>query len=65
MCLVVGDLLYFYYGAWSGESPKLRGSMVGSHVASNAMYVGGSTGLATLRRDGFASMERPGRREAC
>ena len=57
VCLVVGDLLYFYYAAWSGESPKLRGSMIGSHAASNAMYAGGSTGLATLRRDGFASME--------
>ena len=31
--------------------------MVGSHEASNAMYAGGSTGLATLRRDGFASMD--------
>ena len=57
VCLVVGDLLYFYYGAWSGESPKLRGSMVGSHERANAMYAGGGTGLATLRRDGFASME--------
>ena len=56
-CLVVGDTLYFYYGAWSGVSPTLRGSMVGSHPAAKAMYAGGSTGLATLRRDGFASMD--------
>lgn len=56
-CLVVGDRLYFYYGAWSGQSPTLRGSMVGSHARANAMYAGGSTGLAVLRRDGFASME--------
>ena len=56
-CLVVGDELYFYYGAWSGVSPNLKGSMVGSHRRANAMYAGGSTGLATLRRDGFASMD--------
>ena len=60
VCLVVGDLLYFYYGAWSGESPKLRGSMVGSHPAAGVMYAGGSTGLATLRRDGFSSMDAGG-----
>ena len=46
-CLIVRDKLYFYYGGWSGESPALGGDM----------YAGGSTGLAVLRRDGFASME--------
>jgi hypothetical protein len=46
VCTIVGDELYFYFGAWSGISPKL-----GSH-----MYAGGSTGLAVLRRDGFASL---------
>lgn len=46
-CLIVGDELYFYFGAWSGLSPKLGGHM----------YAGGSTGLALLRRDGFASMD--------
>ena len=49
VCLVVGDLLYFYIGAFSGISPKL----------GNHLYAGGSTGLATLRRDGFASMGTP------
>ena len=57
VCLVVGDRLFFYFGAWSGESPKLKGNMVGSYWAANAMYAGGSTGLAFLRRDGFASMD--------
>ena len=56
-CLVVGDELYFYYGAWAGISPNLRGNMIGSHRQANAMYAGGSTGLATIRRDGFASMD--------
>ncbi|MDB6117960.1 MAG: hypothetical protein JWO08_1741 [Verrucomicrobiaceae bacterium] len=46
VCLIVGDKLHFYFGTWSGEGIN------GPH-----MYTGGSTGLATLRRDGFASMD--------
>ena len=45
-CLVVGDKLYFYYGAFSGQSPRNGGGI----------YAGAATGLAFLRRDGFASM---------
>lgn len=44
-CLIVGDQLYIYFGAFSGVSPKF-----GTH-----MYAGGNTGLATMRRDGFVS----------
>ena len=47
VCLIVADKLHFYFGAWSGVSPALGADM----------YAGGSTGLATLRRDGFASLE--------
>lgn len=53
VCTVFPDKIYFYYGAWSGESPK-RGT---------DMYSGGAVGVAALRRDGFASMsagEKPG-----
>lgn len=46
VCLVVGDFLHFYFGAWSGISP----------VNGENTYAGGSTGLAILRRDGFVSM---------
>jgi hypothetical protein len=46
LCTVMGDKLYFYYSGWSGESPKL----------GIATYAGGATGVAILRRDGFASM---------
>jgi hypothetical protein len=46
-CLVVGDKLFIYYGAFSGVSPKRGGDL----------YAGGATGLAVLRRDGFASMD--------
>ena len=56
-CLLVGEKMYFYYGAWSGTSPKLQANMMGDHERANAMYAGGATGLATLRRDGFASMD--------
>lgn len=44
---VVGDRLYFHFSAWSGVSP----------VLGMDMYAGGSVGLGTMRRDGFASME--------
>jgi hypothetical protein len=42
----VGDKLYFYYSGWSGVGPK-----------GPSTYAGGSTGVAMLRRDGFASMD--------
>lgn len=47
VCLIAGDELRFYFAAFSGMSPRLGGHM----------YAGGSTGLATLRRDGFASLD--------
>ncbi len=46
ICAVMGDKLYFYYSGWSGVSPAL----------TNDWYAGGATGIAMLRRDGFASM---------
>ncbi len=46
-CLIVGDKLYFYYNAASGYN--------NDHAPH--MYAGGSTHLAMLRRDGFASMD--------
>lgn len=42
-CLVVGDQLWFYFSGRAGGEAKRDG--------------GGATGLATLRRDGFASMD--------
>lgn len=47
LCLVMDDHLRFYFGAFSGLSPKLGGNL----------YAGGSTGVAILRRDGFASLD--------
>ena len=50
ICAVVGDRLYFYYGGWSGLSP----------TGDRDLYTGGATGVAFLRRDGFASMNAVG-----
>lgn len=44
--LAVGDRLFFYYNAFSGEGP-----------GGPDIYAGCSTGIAFLRRDGFASMD--------
>ena len=60
VCLVVGDELWFYYGAFSGQGSILKAGRNGGYPQDNAMYAGGHTGLATLRRDGFASMETEG-----
>jgi hypothetical protein len=46
-CMVVGDRLYFYYCGFSGIAPD----------GTRHMYAGGSTHVALLRRDGFASMD--------
>ena len=43
-CLIVGDRLYFYVMGWKGK----RGTLIPGE---------GAIGLATLRRDGFASMD--------
>ncbi|MDD4872319.1 MAG: hypothetical protein PHR77_17345 [Kiritimatiellae bacterium] len=45
-CLVIGDKLYFYVSGRAGKS-----------FPCNIIDGGGSTGLAILRRDGFASMD--------
>lgn len=46
LCLVMGDELWFPVGGFSGASP----------VNGGHLYGGASTGIATLRRDGFVSM---------
>ncbi len=45
--VVIGDQLVFPYTAYSGHAPD----------GSQGIYHGGSVGLATLRRDGFASLD--------
>ncbi len=58
ICLIVHDQLFIYFTAFSGLSPKLRPGEVGTPGQSHrVMYAGASTGLATIRRDGFVAME--------
>jgi hypothetical protein len=47
VCLIVGDRIYFYFSARAG-------------IAGRRTDGDTSTGLATLRRDGFASMDADG-----
>lgn len=47
ICLVIGDKLWFPYCGYSGIAPD----------GTRGMYEGAAIGMATLRRDGFASME--------
>ena len=53
ICLVNDDELWFYYTGFEGDESK-AGSEYPAYA--NGMYCNASTGLATLRRDGFASM---------
>ena len=47
VCVVKGDSLYFPYTGFSGQATD----------GTKGMYTGASIGLATLRRDGFASLD--------
>jgi hypothetical protein len=51
ICTVVGDQLWFYYIGFKGDPEKRH-----SDGMKSGMYANGSTGIAILRRDGFASM---------
>jgi len=51
-CLVVGDELWFYYGAFKGDPTNTT-----EYYVWGGIYANGATGLAKLRRDGFASMD--------
>ncbi len=52
LCCVRGDTLWFYYSGFQGDTSKTNVNWM-----QNGMYHRGATGLAFLRRDGFASME--------
>ncbi|MGI9457449.1 MAG: hypothetical protein ACR2NU_12870 [Aeoliella sp.] len=52
VCNIVGDQVYFYYTAFQGDETNRRRQW---HL--NGMNANASTGLAVLRRDGFASID--------
>ena len=55
ICVVNGDELWFYYTAFRGDTSKTR-----RPTERDGMYDNASTGLAILRRDGFASLNACG-----
>ena len=60
ICVVMKDELWFYYGAFGGDTKRLQPSdpaVPGSGNGSlNGMYSNGAMGVAFLRRDGFVAM---------
>ncbi|MDD4920933.1 MAG: glycosyl hydrolase family 32 [Bacteroidales bacterium] len=51
ICHIVGDQLWFYYIGFEGDPANHH-----QDAMKSGMYANGSTGIAILRRDGFASM---------
>lgn len=52
ICTIQGDTLWIYYTGFQGDASKTNRNWL-----KNGMYDRGATGVAFLRRDGFASME--------
>jgi len=55
LCTVRGDTLWFYYSGFRGDPAKTN-----RVNQLNGMHQSGATGVAFLRRDGFASLEAGG-----
>ena len=60
LCVIMGDKLRFYYGAFGGDETKkwTRGTPRVSNRLG--MYDNGAMGFAELRRDGFVSLHADG-----
>lgn len=56
-CLVFRDELRFYYSGFRGDPTRTSEK----EQDDNGMYANASTGMATLRRDGFASLDADAR----
>lgn len=52
ICLIMGDELWFYYSGFAGDPANA----LDKYGFYGGVYSQGSTGVAKLRRDGFASM---------
>ena len=57
LCTVRGDKLWFYYSAIQGDIDRTYWPEKPNAHYESGMYRRGSTGVAFLRRDGFASMD--------
>lgn len=61
LCVVNGDELWFYYGAFAGEPERAsRDGKVYKWDEDNGMHANAATGIARLRRDGFVSLDGSG-----
>lgn len=59
LCVVVGDELWFYYGAFGGDPTRLEPDH-NNNCYYNGMYDHGCMGLAKMRRDGFVGLKAKG-----
>jgi len=59
LCVVVGDELWFYYGAFGGDPTRLEPDR-NNNCYYNGMYDHGCMGLAKMRRDGFVGLRSAG-----
>lgn len=55
VCLIVGDEIRFYYTGFAGDKAKADDGQ--QNVLTSGMYANGAMGFATLRRDGFCSLQ--------
>ncbi|OAM90846.1 hypothetical protein OH491_03650 [Termitidicoccus mucosus] len=56
ICVIRGDKLWFYYIGFAGNEKLKMGENGINDIGPSGMHAGGATGIATLRRDGFVSM---------
>ncbi len=56
ICVIRGDKLWFYYSAFAGDETRRLGENGIKTNMESGLYGNGATGVAVLRRDGFASL---------
>ena len=56
LCVIMGDRLRFYYGAFGGNTNKTWKPGTKRVSMRNGMYDNGAMGFAEMRRDGFVSL---------
>jgi len=56
ICVVRGDKLWFYYIGFAGDETRTWKAGDKGTTMQSGIYANGATGVATLRRDGFVSL---------
>ncbi|PAW80168.1 MAG: hypothetical protein B9S32_00910 [Verrucomicrobia bacterium Tous-C9LFEB] len=56
ICVIRGDKIWFYYTGFAGDTNRKTGDPGVKDSMSSGLYANGATGIATLRRDGFVSL---------